>query len=126
MRGGLSLIAHKEQSTGLAIDLVAPPKIASLLLAAQNLPAQILVQAGDDVRVGQTLAHTHTTRLHASVSGRIADIRNDNGQYTFVIAGDDADRRDDSVRPIGDFSSMEVEALRTRIALAGITGLGGA
>jgi electron transport complex protein RnfC len=126
MRGGLNLIAHKEQSTALAIETMAPPAIAVLELTELDAPMTAIVETGDLVRFGQPLARTALASIHASVSGRVVSKTSAGEHLTIAIENDGNDTPDESLQPIEDFTALAPDALRARIELAGICGLGGA
>ena len=99
-------------------------------------PAKVLVNRGDEVKVGQVIAESEgfvSTNIHSSVSGKVLKVDKfpDSSGYRKMavqiqVEGDvwvDAiDRSDDLVRN----TVLEQEDIRKKILEAGIVGLGGA
>lgn len=135
-RGGVHPPEHK-LSSGKAIVELPPPEVA-VIPVSQHLgaPAKVLVDRGDEVKVGQLIAESSgfvSTNIHASVSGKVLKVDQflDPSGYRKMavqiqVEGDEwlesIDRSDDLVRN----SPLQGEDIRKKILEAGIVGLGGA
>lgn len=120
MRGGLKLPAHKERATSSPIMRATVP---AQLFVSLSKSAQLLVKHGDQVLLGQTLARDNNLAILAPASGTIKAIAAD--KNCVVIDNDGRETLHASIQPI-DLASITPIALRERIELAGIAGLGGA
>jgi len=135
-RGGVHPPEHK-LSAGNKIRELPPPEVA-VIPVSQHLgaPAKVLVNRGDQVKVGQLIAQSEgfvSTNIHASVSGKVLKVDQfmDSTGYRKMavqiqVEGDQwletIDRSDDLVRN----SVLPAEDIRKKILEAGIVGLGGA
>ncbi len=135
-RGGVHPPEHK-LSAGSKIIELPPPEVA-VIPVSQHLgaPAKVLVNRGDQVKVGQLIAESSgfvSTNIHSSVSGKVLKVDQfmDSSGYRKMavqiqVEGDQwietIDRSDDLVRN----SVLPAEDIRKKILEAGIVGLGGA
>ena len=135
-RGGVHPPDNK-LSAGNKIVYLAPPEVA-VIPVSQHLgaPAKVLVNRGDQVKVGQLIAESTgfvSTNIHSSVSGKVLKVDQflDSSGYRRMavqiqVEGDQwletIDRSDDLVRN----SVLPAEDIRKKILEAGIVGLGGA
>ena len=135
-RGGVHPPEHK-LSAGQNVELLDPPEVA-VIPVSQHLgaPAKVLVNRGDQVKVGQLLAHSEgfvSTNIHSSVSGKVLKVDKfpDSSGYRKLavqiqVEGDEweesIDRSDDLVTN----TVLSSEDIRKKILDAGIVGLGGA
>ncbi len=135
-RGGVHPPKHK-LSSGNAIEVLPPPEVV-VIPVAQHLgaPANVLVNRGDQVKVGQPIAESAgfvSTNIHSSVSGKVLKVDKflDSSGYRRMavqiqVDGDQwvetIDRSDDLVRN----TVLSTEDIRKKILEAGIVGLGGA
>ena len=135
-RGGVHPPEHK-LSAGNAIIELPPPEVA-VIPVSQHLgaPSKVLVNRGDEVKVGQLIAESAgfvSTNIHSSVSGKVLKVDQfiDSSGYRRMavqiqVEGDkwmeNIDRSDDLVRN----SVLPAEDIRKKILEAGIVGLGGA
>ena len=135
-RGGVHPPEHK-LSAGNAIIELPPPEVA-VIPVSQHLgaPSKVLVNRGDEVKVGQLIAESAgfvSTNIHSSVSGKVLKVDQfiDSSGYRRMavqiqVEGDkwmeNIDRSDDLVRN----SVLSAEDIRKKILEAGIVGLGGA
>lgn len=135
-RGGVHPPEHK-LSAGDKIVELPPPEVA-VIPVSQHLgaPAKVLVNRGDQVKVGQLIAESSgfvSTNIHSSVSGKVLKVDQflDSSGYRRMavqiqVEGDQwmetIDRSDDLVRN----SVLPAEDIRKKILEAGIVGLGGA
>ena len=65
-------------SSGLAIEVLPPPEVV-VIPVAQHLgaPAKVLVNRGDQVKIGQLIAQSEgfvSTNIHSSVSGKVLKV----------------------------------------------------
>jgi len=135
-RGGVHPPEYK-LSAGNAIIELQPPEVA-VIPVSQHLgaPSKVLVNRGDEVKVGQLIAESAgfvSTNIHSSVSGKVLKVDQfmDSSGYRRMavqiqVEGDrwmeNIDRSDDLVRN----SVLPAEDIRKKILEAGIVGLGGA
>lgn len=135
-RGGVHPPEHK-LSSGVAIEVLGPPEVV-VIPVSQHLgaPAKVLVERGDQVKVGQLIAQSEgfvSTNIHASVSGKVLKVDKflDSSGYRKMavqiqVEGDqweeNIDRSGDLVRN----TALSAEDIRKKILEAGIVGLGGA
>lgn len=135
-RGGVHPPEHK-LSSGAAIEVLDLPEVV-IIPVSQHLgaPAKVLVNRGDQVKVGQLIAQSEgfvSTNIHSSVSGKVLKVDKfpDSSGYRrtavqIQVEGDlweeFIDRSDDLVRN----TVLSAEDIRKKILEAGIVGLGGA
>jgi Na+-translocating ferredoxin:NAD+ oxidoreductase subunit C len=120
MRGGVKLSAHKARATSLPIARATVPAQLFISLSSN---AQLLVKHGDQITIGQPLAQDNDLAILASASGTIKAVRTN--KQCVVIDNDGRETLHSSIQPI-DLSALSPIALRERIELAGMAGLGGA
>ena len=124
-------------SSGLAIEELPLPDVV-VIPVSQHLgaPAKVLVNRGDQVKIGQLIAQSEgfvSTNIHSSVSGKVLKVDQflDSSGYKKMavqiqVEGElweeNIDRTDDLVRN----TVLKSEAIRKKILEAGIVGLGGA
>ncbi|MCK4880144.1 MAG: electron transport complex subunit RsxC [Bacteroidales bacterium] len=135
-RGGVHPPEYK-LSAGKTIVELPPPEVAVIPLSQHlGVPAKVLVNRGDQVKVGQMIAQAAgfvSTNIHSSVSGKVlkVDLFMDSSGYRKMavqiqVEGDQwletIDRSDDLVRN----SVLPAEDIRKKILEAGIVGMGGA
>ena len=135
-RGGVHPPEHK-LSSGVAIEELPAPEVV-VIPVSQHLgaPAKVLVNRGDQVKIGQVIAQSEgfvSTNIHSSVSGKVlkVDAFMDSSGYRkqavqIQVEGEvweeDIDRTDDLVKN----TVLPAEDIRKKILEAGIVGLGGA
>jgi len=135
-RGGVHPPDNKLSAGNTIIEL--PPPEVAVIPVSQHLgaPAKVLVNRGDQVKVGQLIAESAgfvSTNIHSSVSGKVLKVDQfiDSSGYRRMavqiqVEGDkwmeNIDRSDDLVRN----SVLPAEDIRKKILEAGIVGLGGA
>lgn len=124
-------------SSGLAIQDLPLPEVV-VIPVSQHLgaPAKVLVNRGDQVKIGQLIAQSEgfvSTNIHSSVSGKVLKVDKfpDSSGYRKMavqiqvegeVWEETIDRTDDLVRN----TVLKSEAIRKKILEAGIVGLGGA
>ena len=135
-RGGVHPQEHKF-SAGNPIEILPPPEMV-IIPISQHLgaPAKVLVNRGDQVKVGQLIGESAgfvSTNIHSSVSGKVLKVDQfvDSSGYRKMavqiqVEGDQwletIDRSDDLVRN----TVLPAEDIRKKMLEAGIVGLGGA
>lgn len=135
-RGGVHPPEHK-LSAGKSIEELPPPEVV-VIPVSQHLgaPAKVLVDRGDQVKIGQVLARAEgfvSTNIHSSVSGKVLKVDQfmDSSGYKKMavqiqvegeVWEEDIDRTDDLVRN----TVLHSEDIRKKILEGGIVGLGGA
>jgi len=135
-RGGVHPPEHK-LSAGRKVEVLDPPDVV-IIPVSQHLgaPSKVLVNRGDQVKVGQILAESAgfvSTNIHSSVSGKVLKVDKfpDSSGYRRMavqiqVDGDEweehIDRSDDLVKN----TVLSSEDVRKKILEAGIVGLGGA
>jgi len=134
--GGVHPDDHKISASAPITPLALPKTVIIPIAQHIGAPAKIVVQRGDNVKVGQILAVHEgfvSSNIHASVSGRIGvieEVMDSTGfKHTAVsirVKGDDwdesIDRSDDLVEEI----KLAPKEIVTRIMEAGVVGMGGA
>ncbi|MBI5788417.1 MAG: electron transport complex subunit RsxC [Candidatus Schekmanbacteria bacterium] len=126
----------EQKLTALSAIEVAPiPKKVTLHLSQHiGAPAEPLVKKGDEVKVGQLIASAAafvSAPIHASISGKVADIDNyphPMGKYlpAIVIESNDPSQNQLNYAETPNPFTLSAEELKARIKQAGIVGLGGA
>jgi len=95
-----------------------------------------LVDVGDTVLLGQKIAKSQgyvSASVHASASGKVIKIEehpiphpSGMGRPCIFIEPDGKDTPDESLEPMPDYRNTDPSAIRERIRICGIVGLGGA
>jgi len=137
VRGGVHPEYRKERTSESAI--VAMPLPATLYLPLQQhigAPAEPVVEAGELVKKGQLLARAGgavSAPVHAPTSGRIASIADMTAphpsglpQPTIILEPDGKDEWAELPPGLFDPFKADPQAIRSRVAEAGIVGMGGA
>jgi len=134
--GGVHPSEHK-LSSGSAIVELPPPELAIIPLSQHlGAPAKVIVERGQQVKVGQLIAQAEgfvSTNIHSSVSGKVVKVDQfmDSSGYRRMavqieVEGDQwvetIDRSDDLVRN----SVLPAKDIIKKMLDAGIVGLGGA
>jgi Na+-translocating ferredoxin:NAD+ oxidoreductase subunit C len=129
--------AENKLSSGKAIEPLALPKTATILVAQHiGAPSKVMVAKGELVKTGQLVAQSAgfvSTNIHSPVSGKVAKIEAiaDASGYKkeaiiINVEGDEwvesIDRSPDMVTGTG----LEAKGITDKILAAGIVGLGGA
>jgi len=113
------------------------PKMATIpIIQHIGAPAKIVVQRGDNVKVGQIIAVHEgfvSSNIHASVSGRIGvieEVMDSSGfKHTAIsirVKGDDWDESIDRSEDLIEEIKLEPKEIIARIMEAGVVGMGGA
>ncbi len=126
------LNGHKELSEHSEVVVLNPDKVAIPLFAGRDTNPQILVQAGDEVKVGTKIAqfsNPFTVPVFSSVSGRVEAVEEKLHQSLkkithVVISNDKKNTLEDN--PTIDYEKATKEELVDFMMNAGIIGCGGA
>lgn len=134
-KGGIHLAGHKEATQGQGILPAKIPNLVYIPLSQHTgAPCSPLVQAGDEVKIGQKIGEGKgfvTSPIHATVSGKVLAIEqkeHPGGSFVscIVIENNGKEEWADTVKPHPNPGSLTPEELRKVIFEAGIVGLGGA
>ncbi len=135
-KGGVHPPENKLTATH-KIEVLPSPKIAYIpIIQHIGAPSTVIVKKGEDVKVGQIIAKSSgfvSANIHASVSGKILKIDEtlDTSGYKRMavhieVAGDEwMPEIDNSTTLIKDIN-ISAEEIISKVAQAGIVGLGGA
>jgi Na+-translocating ferredoxin:NAD+ oxidoreductase subunit C len=134
--GGVHPDDNKISASAPIIPL-ALPKMAIIPIAQHiGVPAKIVVQRGDNVKVGQILAVHEgfvSSNIHSSVSGRIGvieEVMDSSGfKHTAIsirVKGDDWDEAIDRTEDLVEEIKLTPNEIVSRIMEAGVVGMGGA
>lgn len=136
IRGGVHPDSRKEATCGRSIETLAMPELLRIPLQQHiGAPAEPVIKRGDYVLKGQLLAHSQgaiSAPVHAPTSGFIRKI----GKYTaphpsglpvrtITLEADGKDAWID-LDPQSTPLNMDPDEIATRVAAAGIVGMGGA
>ena len=134
--GGIHLNKHKISSLSPIQEAGVPPLVFIPVKQHIGAPAQILVKAGDKVKIGTLLAQANgivSANVHSSVAGeikKIEEIQGENGYPEQVITiqttADEYEEQIDTSDTILNNIQYTPEEIRDLIASAGIVGMGGA
>lgn len=125
--GGLRLAGQREAAARPIRPCPLPPALRIALRQHPGPPPVPEVQAGDPVRAGQRIARAAETggpALHAPCDGRVLAIEGDGVEAVMVIATEPEQGEPLRLDPLD--AGSRPDALRERIAEAGVVGLGGA
>ena len=134
--GGIHLNKHKISSLSPIQEAGVPPLVFIPVKQHIGAPAQILVKAGDKVKIGTLLAQANgiiSANVHSSVAGeikKIEEIQGENGYPEQVITiqttADEYEEQIDTSDTILNNIQYTPEEIRDLISSAGIVGMGGA
>ncbi|MBQ3556958.1 MAG: electron transport complex subunit RsxC [Oscillospiraceae bacterium] len=131
--GGIHLEGRKEGSRRkpLALPDVCPERVALALRMHAGQACTPLVKVGDKVALGQPVAESEQTVIHASVSGRVAAIEDRPHPWggvcpAVVIENDGCDTPWQQGFSAENWQDLSESDLVERIAACGIVGMGGA
>ena len=133
-RGGVHPKDGKQRTEGMAVTPLSPPEEIVIPMAQHiGAPAKPCVAAGDTVAVGQLIGKPGgfvSARVHASVSGTVKAVESRMGGMGIpvmcVVIENDGEDRTAELEGIADWRAAEGDALKQKIADAGIVGMGGA
>ncbi|MET0089860.1 MAG: electron transport complex subunit RsxC [Candidatus Thiodiazotropha sp.] len=137
IRGGVHPDDRKELSAGQAIEsLPMAPLLHIPLQQHIGAAAEPLVRRGDEVRKGDILARSQgaiSAPVHAPTSGRIMGVGGYPAHHasgllvrTITLKPDGLDTWTDKLDPVADPLSLTADEIASRVAQAGIVGMGGA
>jgi len=134
--GGLHLPDHKSLSCEQPIQPAVLPKRLVLPLQQHiGAPAKPIVEVGERVRKGQTIAQPDgfvSAALHAPTSGTVVAIEERAVPHPSgltapcIVLESDGEDRWVELQPHGNWTTLDASELRNFIREAGIVGLGGA
>lgn len=134
--GGLHLPDHKSLSCEQPIQHAVLPKRLVLPLQQHiGAPAKPIVEVGERVRKGQTIAQPDgfvSAALHAPTSGTVVAIEERAVPHPSgltapcIVLESDGEDRWVELQPHGNWTALDASELRNIIREAGIVGLGGA
>ncbi|MET0051952.1 MAG: electron transport complex subunit RsxC [Candidatus Thiodiazotropha sp.] len=135
--GGVHPDDRKELSAGQAIEsLPMAPLLHIPLQQHIGAAAEPLVRRGDEVKKGDILARNQgaiSATVHAPTSGRIMGVGGYPAHHpsglsvrTITLKPDGQDSWTDNLDPVADPLSLEPDEIASRVARAGIVGMGGA
>jgi len=134
-RGGVHPKEEKEFSRDKAIRAAKSPSVAVIpLIQHTGAPCEPLVQAGEEVKVGQPLGDSQrfiTAPVHASISGKVKAIEDrfhptlGKKIQSIMIESDGKEAVHESVSPYPELDKISKPDLRKIVRAAGIVGLGG-
>ena len=131
---GLHIDGRKSMSKKLPLEEYFNPEIVYIHLLKNIGPLKAIVQVGDAVKVGQTVAVREgfgEMNVHSSVSGTVTAVKkvwHASGKMVeaLEIKNDFLNTPDDSIKPNKSIDSLTREDLINLMKEAGLTGLGGA
>ncbi|MDA3929710.1 MAG: electron transport complex subunit RsxC [Prolixibacteraceae bacterium] len=129
--------AENKLSAHKAVEQLPLPKTATIMVAQHiGAPSKVIVQRGDEVKVGQIIAQSAgfvSTNIHSSVSGKVMKIDTvvDSSGYkknaiVINVVGDEWDESIDRSTELVTDTDLDAKAITDKILAAGIVGLGGA
>jgi len=134
-KGGIHPKDYKHFSNKKPIEKMPLPKKVIIHLSQHiGKPSQAIVKKGDLVKTGQKISEPAgfvSIPMHSSISGKIVDIGNyphPNGtiQKAIVIESDGKDEWIDTIEENMDYMELPIDEIKSKIAHAGICGMGGA
>ena len=134
--GGVHPSERKELSENAALVRFPEPDTVVIPLSMHSgAPAKPLVNAGDEVKVGQKIGEAAafiSGNVHSSVSGTVIAVEprphptRGGGVLSVVIKNDKKNELADTVRPYGDIEALTPEQIVDIVRESGIVGMGGA
>ena len=134
--GGVHPDDNKISATAPITPLPLPKMVTIPIAQHIGAPAKIVVQRGDNVKVGQVIAMHEgfvSANIHSSVSGRVGiieEVMDSTGfKHTAVsirVKGDDWEESIDRTDQLVEEIKLAPKEIVTRILEAGVVGLGGA
>lgn len=134
--GGVHPDDHKITASTPITPLALPKAVIIPIAQHIGAPAKIIVQRGDNVKVGQVLAVHEgfvSANIHASVSGRVGvieEVMDSSGfKHTAIsirVKGDEWDEAIDRTGKLVEEITLAPKEIVSRIMEAGVVGLGGA
>jgi electron transport complex protein RnfC len=135
-KGGIHPPEHKERSRDLAIVEFPLPERAVLPMSQHiGAPCKPIVKKGDRVRTGQKVGEAQgfvSAPVFSSITGHVAAVESRPNPLTgakvasVVIEREGEDEWAEGANTPGDPGALAPDAIRKRIAEAGIVGMGGA
>ncbi len=137
IRGGVHPDDRKELSAGQMIETLPMAPLLHIPLQQHiGAAAEPLVRRGDEVKKGDILARSQgaiSAPVHAPTSGRIMGVGGYPAHHpsglsvrTITLKPDGQDAWTDKLDPVAEPFSLKPDEIATRVAQAGIVGMGGA
>lgn len=130
--GGVHLEGRKEgtRRKELALPDTQPEQLVIPLCMHAGQPCEPLVVAGDAVTVGQPIARREQMLIHSGVSGRVVAVEDRPHPWgglrpAVVIQNDMQDTPWPQAPQPADWQALSEQEIISRIALAGVVGMGG-
>lgn len=131
---GVHIRDMKFISKDYAIAPLETPDVVSIATQQHiGKPSAPVVQVGDKVKCGQLIAKADgiiSANVYSSATGEVVAIEKRlnprGGSDTHIVIKKDADAKDDDFVPLPPIAEKTKEAIISRIAEAGIVGMGGA
>jgi len=131
---GLHIEGRKSMSKKHPLVEDFSPKFVYIHLLQQNSPLKRVVEVGDLIKVGQTVALREgfgAMPIHASVSGKVTAVKkvwHSSGKMVdaIEIENDGLNTLDDAITPEKNVNDLTREELVAKMQNAGLSGLGGA
>ncbi|HPJ86387.1 MAG TPA: RnfABCDGE type electron transport complex subunit C [Bacillota bacterium] len=131
---GKHIEGKKQMSRCQPLQEYFNPPFVYLPLVHQNVVLKHVVEVGDDIKVGQTVAVREgfgAMPFHASVSGKVSAVKkvwHASGKMVeaIEIENDNLNRMDDSIKPEKNVEGLTKEQLIKKMQDAGLCGMGGA
>jgi electron transport complex protein RnfC len=134
--GGVHPNDNKITASVPIIPLALSKTVTIPIIQHIGAPAKIIVQRGDNVKVGQVIAVHEgfvSSNIHSSVSGRVGiieEVMDSSGfKHTAIsirVKGDDWDESIDRTDELIEEIKYDAKEIVTRIMEAGVVGMGGA
>lgn len=128
---GIDMPKNKDMTKDKPIELSNPPEYLYFPMNMHiGAPAQIVVEVGDKVKIGDKLGMQDgfmSANISSSVSGEVVEIKEMptlRGDHEVVVVENDFKDDENLMEPLTD--DIDVDALVERIEEAGIVGKGGA
>ena len=133
-KGGVHPNDGKERTRGMATVPVAAPKEVVIPLSQHiGAPAKVCVEPGAEVLLGQVIGKAGgfvSAQIHSSVSGKVLAVEPRPGamgvNVPCVVIENDGEDRPADLAGVEDWQNAEPDALKQKVAEAGLVGMGGA
>jgi electron transport complex protein RnfC len=133
-RGGVHLHYCKEATAAKAIvEMAEPNKVVLPVQQHLGAPAEVCVAVGDQVKIGDTLATAKgfvSAPVHASIAGKVVEIADSihpgGKKVTAIVIENDHSAAGNlmPVKPLEQYTALELKELMQRIGLVGMGGAG--
>lgn len=133
-KGGVHPDDGKQRTQGMAtVKVTAPAEIVIPMAQHIGAPAKVCVEVGQGVLLGQVIGKPGgfvSAQVHSSVSGKVTAVEPRPGAMGVpvlcVVIENDGEDRPVEMNGLADWKDADAEALKQKIADAGVVGMGGA